>query len=100
MRKNFLEAIREVDVALANQYQNANYLTLQNVVNQYNAKISGENPQQLPNQAIPHSHMPVVRPPGMVLINQSDLFPQDMSGGAPVGMYGMAPGPYMHPGMQ
>lgn len=33
MRKNFLEAIQEVDPTLAAQYATANYLTLQNVVN-------------------------------------------------------------------
>ena len=44
MRKNFLDAIQEVDAQLATQYASANYLTLQNVVNQYNAKITGEPP--------------------------------------------------------
>ena len=65
MRKNFLEAIMEVDPSLAAQHVNSNYLTLQNVVNQYNAKITGETPQPTAVQAIPHQ--PMMRPPMMVI---------------------------------
>jgi len=54
MRKNMLDAIREVDSTAAEDLmkQNANYFMLQNFINAHNAKMRGEVP---PAQgAMPH----------------------------------------------
>jgi hypothetical protein len=55
MRKNMLDAIREVDSTEAEDLmkQNANFFMLQNHINNHNAKIRGELP---PPQvgAMPH----------------------------------------------
>jgi hypothetical protein len=53
MRKNMLDAIREVDPAAAEDLmkQNANYFMLQNYINSHNAKMRGEIPQTGP---MPH----------------------------------------------
>ena len=48
MRKNMLDAIREVNPQAAEDLQktNANYFMLQNYINQHNAKVKGELPPQ------------------------------------------------------
>ena len=48
MRKNMLDAIREVSPTAAEDLQktNANYFMLQNYINSHNAKVKGEIPPQ------------------------------------------------------
>lgn len=67
MRKNLLEAIQEVDPQQAEQLANAQPIQLQNYINQYNAKISGE-PIPMMNQPMGQGVRPgytpgVNRPP-------------------------------------
>ena len=55
MRTNMLKAIQEVEPAQAEMLQNAPVMQLQNFINQYNAKITGEPIPPVMNKGMPHT---------------------------------------------